>query len=863
MFSRFQKEKMQRAKKSSIYNLGDDNDEDNMVLTHKGQILGESNFNDKADWPSSDDDERNQSLGKEVVDRLHFGGGFESKKNNSNDYYGPASTEDNTRPKSRLDALQEIVMKSKLHKLQRKEAKEEQEDERENLDKAFEALVGDSLLSFKPTKRDRGSHIDGSTFEDQFSSYDKSLREMAYEAKVQPTDRTKTAEELALEARTRLEALEAERLRRMKVTVEGDEEKHDSTSKDTKRKGRKERKNKETNKVQDKKRRVTDDEIDHTFGSSYLHENNGMLDPYEEEEVDDFEDDIDVNDDEDEEDNEDEDEEDNEDEEEEEDEDDEDEDDEEEDDEDEDDEEEDDEDEENEEEDEFNVNNWRQRKLKKLIKQYDDTVNEQMPHKIECPTNIEEFYALIDKYVNSFVDMKALLDRILAWNSVHLPGAQGQTNKNLMHNFLDILLKHFVNVGDSLSYAGEKQKTEIRSELDYLVTYIFTLCQDISDAVPSLFGRTIKILHSQLQKRLREYALGNIKCTWPSLGKLLLFKLSGHIFSVTDFRHSIISSMSLLLCQCLVQCSVNSVKDLASGLLVCSILIDYHAETGKYIPEVPMFLRSIFSMYCDPSLFSQQPVIKNMTTFEISALSWLRPTCALLPDGTHDTSVPWSCFNKDKEEPVGGDKSLARAPLIAYSILAVTQDLLQAYSDNIQKNQALHPSLPEILQPIIDVLRALRPQDSPSLVTSIQAKHVALLEALVSRVEHQQTSRAPLQWRVEGIKNIVVKNPSYTPEYTFKKDMDPDQNRAKLKQLNRQLKRENKAAMRELRRDSDFIDQERFKRVTEESKQRQDARHKNFAALTDSVGELNKQIRMSKGAAKGGGSGVTKRARIK
>jgi hypothetical protein len=101
---------------------------------------------------------------------------------------------------------------------------------------------------------------------------------------------------------------------------------------------------------------------------------------------------------------------------------------------------------EDDEEEEFNVNNWQQRKLKKLIKQYDNTVNEQMPHKIECPSNIEDFYALIDKYVNSFIDTKALLDRILAWNSVHLPGAQGQTNKNLMHNFLDILLKHFVKL---------------------------------------------------------------------------------------------------------------------------------------------------------------------------------------------------------------------------------------------------------------------------------------------------------------------------------------------------------------------------------------------------------------------------------
>lgn len=46
--------------------------------------------------------------------------------------------------------------------------------------------------------------------------------------------------------------------------------------------------------------------------------------------------------------------------------------------------------------------------------------------------------------------MKALVERILTWNSVHLPAPQGTLNRGRMHNFLDILMKHFVRVGDSL-----------------------------------------------------------------------------------------------------------------------------------------------------------------------------------------------------------------------------------------------------------------------------------------------------------------------------------------------------------------------------------------------------------------------------
>ena len=48
-------------------------------------------------------------------------------------------------------------------------------------------------------------------------------------------------------------------------------------------------------------------------------------------------------------------------------------------------------------------------------------------------------------------------------------------------------------------------------------------------------------------------------------------------------------------------------------------------------------------------------------------------------------------------------------------------------------------------------------------------------------------------------------------DYNYLQDIDSDQSRAKAKQLKRQLNREQKAVMRELRRDSDFIDQARYK----------------------------------------------------
>jgi hypothetical protein len=97
------------------------------------------------------------------------------------------------------------------------------------------------------------------------------------------------------------------------------------------------------------------------------------------------------------------------------------------------------------------------KKADKAVEQLaEDGVNEEMPHKLPCPANVEEFDELADRYVRSAADFREIITRILAWNSVHLPGLDGTENRGRMHNFLDVLLKVFLRVGDSLGAAGTR-----------------------------------------------------------------------------------------------------------------------------------------------------------------------------------------------------------------------------------------------------------------------------------------------------------------------------------------------------------------------------------------------------------------------
>ena len=126
-----------------------------------------------------------------------------------------------------------------------------------------------------------------------------------------------------------------------------------------------------------------------------------------------------------------------------------------------------------------------------------------------------------------------------------------------------------------------------------------------------------------------------------------------------------------------------------------------------------------------------------------------------------------------------------------------------------------------------------------------------------------RNNRVPLEWRPTNKEAIELKEPKYELSYNFKKDRDPDSERAKLKQLQRQSKRESKAAMRELRRDAEFLDTVNYQTKLDAANARRDERAKNFAFMEDQQANMNLQVRLGGELIKGGGSANAKKARVK
>ncbi|KAF8477301.1 nucleolar protein 14 [Kalaharituber pfeilii] len=217
MLERFTREKQSRLRNGDIFNLEDDD----MGLTHFGQSLGElDDFDERDMLPDGGDDTA------EVPKWRKRGLEGEDGEDEGSDAEGEPA-----RKKTRAEIMKEVIQKSKMHKYARQKAKEEDEDVREQLD----AQMGDiwALLTnnkplpppLLPTSGIGDAAKQGDKTEvERNQEYDAAVREMIFDKRSKPAERTKTEEEKAQEEAERLKKLEEERQMRMRGETGSDDE---------------------------------------------------------------------------------------------------------------------------------------------------------------------------------------------------------------------------------------------------------------------------------------------------------------------------------------------------------------------------------------------------------------------------------------------------------------------------------------------------------------------------------------------------------------------------------------------------------------------------------------------------------------
>jgi nucleolar protein 14 len=192
---RFQKQRMREAAKFALPDDDGNNDDGALggeTLTHLGRDIAD--FDDggkggRGGWGSDDDDFGD---GGRALEELHFGGGFIPRKSAPDGGEGDVDG----RHRTKKEVMEEVVAKSKAYKALKYQQREEDEAAADALDAQFTELAGGLLARMI---RPKGSRFDKTvsgtgvvTEEDR--RFDALTKELVFEAKAKPGERTLTGE---------------------------------------------------------------------------------------------------------------------------------------------------------------------------------------------------------------------------------------------------------------------------------------------------------------------------------------------------------------------------------------------------------------------------------------------------------------------------------------------------------------------------------------------------------------------------------------------------------------------------------------------------------------------------------------------
>ncbi|PKX90924.1 snoRNA-binding rRNA-processing protein NOP14 [Aspergillus novofumigatus IBT 16806] len=758
--ARFARESQKKLRKESMFNLEDD-DEDDFQLTHKGQTLTLGD-----DVPQDDFEEDLHGLEEDQSDsemprkRKRI---LDDDEELEDFVFDDEDGEDQPeRKKSKHEVMKEVIAKSKFYKLERQKAKEEDDDLREELDKGLPDLF-DMLRGVKPPPKpepakddlesmnpDRAALLKGTADNDPNKEYDQRLKQLTFDKRSQPTDRTKTAEEKAEEEAQRLKALEEERLRRMRGEQESDEEEDDdegesetggedsddeSIPDDAEAFGLKQP-SPQTNErlemgVEDEDDFIIDDDLVETRSDVSLSFDESDEEGSSEEESG----------------------------------------------------------EEEEEEDEL-INGL----TLPTSKSGDFTAagdgaqktSEGLAYTYPCPEDHESFLEVIkDVPMN---DLPTVIQRIRA---LHHPRLHAD-NKTKLGRFAAVLVRH-------VAYMAEQPEHPPFNVLEAILRHIHSLAKSHPESVCMAYRRYLREIATDRPLNLRA-------------GDLVIFTGIATTFPTSDHFHAIATPAHLCLARYLGQGAINSLGDYATGAYAASLCLQYQTISKRYMPEFINYVLNALCNLCPTEPTSSLgffPARGSQESLRLIPSKQLNPRKLRF----------WDIATAQSDQRAQDELKL--------SLIHTFVTLLNSASDLWAGKSAFF----EIFEQVQQVLRHVNRSTKGKLSSTVQDNLQSTLDKLDAHLSRARATRRPLLLHNHRPLAIKTAIPKFEETFNPDKHYDPNRERAELNRLKAEFKRERKGAMRELRKDANFIAREKLR----EKKERDAEYEKKYKRLVAEI----------------------------
>lgn len=743
---RFAMEKQKAHKKTSMFDLEDDEDPSQGVsLTHAGKSL---NFDESGEL-LDDFDEEFSDNGSDMSDLEEHNRKRLKRLRDQVASHEEVDQEEPERKKTKKEVMEEVIAKSKMHKYERQAAKEDDEDLRLALDKETSdirrlLMSKNRTKDLEPPQSDTKAAVLAGVDKDAFEKdYDLAVRKMVADKRAKPTTRTKTEEQIAEEQSKRLRELEDKRLRRMRGEEVSDSEEEEAEEEDS-----------DSDEAEEDNRPaveiIRDDDGDADFGLGkgikmrptaaelgFDDEDDFLIDDglvASGSDLDDLDDDAFSESDQDEA-----------------------------------------ADADDDEDDEFTKGLLTETETKDAIfneskkGQTAGQAEDGLPFTFPCPQSHAEFLEVIKDI--PLPKLPTVVQRIRALYHPKLLS----TNKEKLGNFSKVLVQH-------IAYMGTVSDEGSHAALEMLIRHVHSLAKMFPVEIAQEFRSYLEEMEEQRPLELK-------------VGDLYLLTAIGTIFPTSDHFHQVVTPAMLSIGRFLGQKIPNCLADYAIGTYLSTLALQYQKLAKRYVPEVMNFTLN--------TICALAPV---QSREQLGLFPVHEPSSAVRTKDAQKMAV-----RKLKSADCGALKdqdSSAGAKGLKVALLNANLSLLTSASET----WAGKASFKETFEPAVNVLKHLgsknnRPQLPHALVQEVERTTTHLTRA----IQVATLSRRPLE--LHHHKSLAIKTyiPKFEDDFDPDKHYDPDRERAEMAKLKAEHKKERKGAMRELRKDANFMAREKLR----------------------------------------------------
>ena len=759
---RFVKEKQRGNKKATIFDL-EDNEEDQR-LTHLGQSLSfdkserTDDFNEADVGRSDESDQANGYTDEKPRKRRRLSDTESSDEASLRDDGGRLK-----RPKTKKEVMEEVIAKSKLHKYERQQAKEDDDDLRAELDKGLPdlfALMQGNARPYQPPAMpptqspgmnpDRLALLNGKDRAQADKEYDERLRQMAMDQRAKPTVRTLTTEEKVQQEAQKLRELEEKRLRRMRGDAEDDESDPKESIRD----------------VTGEDGLDQDEEDTFGLGPGLVEQDRNRQFDVEDEDEFIIEDDlmasgsdVDISD-----------------------------------------------DNESDTSKDQSSDDSDEREFVQGLLSKDDAGREDLgsfkgqngiskangsagnlAYTYECPETLEGFLTITKSA--EIQDVPTVVQRIRALYHPRLAAE----NKTKLGKFATILV-------DYVSHLACEPDHPPFIVMEALIRHIHSLAKTFPEETGSVFRTHLSSFDKE-------------RPTAPNPGDLMILTAIATIFPTSDHFHQVVTPAMLCMTRYLGQKVPQSLTDLATGTYICTLCLQYQGLSKRYVPEVANYVLNALCALCPvkpkhlPGLFPHR-----------STPDSLRIPCTSDTIEKRRPLAFWDVLSAPNY--TDADNQIFKIALVETQI-AMVQNMADLWAEKL--------AFCEVFSIMDSVLRFI--QKSGKLNDKTMEKCRTVANEVHERLLQSLSARRPL--RLHNHRPLAIKTsiPKFEESYNPDKHYDPDRDRAELSKLKAEYKRERKGALRELRKDANFIARESLK----EKKERDSAYEKKYKRLVAEI----------------------------